>query len=55
MGLLFYKHDILTINVSALDPDTVRPFNLPVVANNTNIGLNAQAQLLAQAPAPVLR
>ena len=46
--LVYKPDDILTINVSALDPDTVRPFNLPVVANNTNIGLNAQAQLQVQ-------
>ena len=46
--LIYKPDDILTINVSALDPDTVRPFNLPVVANNTNIGLNAQAQLQVQ-------
>jgi polysaccharide export outer membrane protein len=46
--LVYKPDDILTINVSALDPDIVRPFNLPVVANNTNIGLNAQAQLQVQ-------
>ena len=46
--LVYKPDDILTINVSALDPDTVRPFNLPVIANNTNVGLNAQAQLQVQ-------
>jgi polysaccharide export outer membrane protein len=46
--LVYKPDDILTINVSALDPDIVRPFNLPVVANNTNVGLNAQAQLQVQ-------
>ena len=46
--LVYKPDDILTINVSALDPDTVRPFNLPLVANNTNVGLNAQAQLQVQ-------
>ena len=46
--LVYKPDDILTINVSALDPDTVRPFNLPVVANSTNVGLNAQAQLQVQ-------
>ena len=46
--LIYKPDDILTINVSALDPDTVRPFNLPVIANNTNDGLNAQAQLQVQ-------
>ena len=45
--LIYKPDDILTINVSALDPDTVRPFNLPVVSNNT-FGLNAQAQLQVQ-------
>ncbi|WP_178988418.1 polysaccharide biosynthesis/export family protein [Winogradskyella schleiferi] len=34
--LTYKPDDILTINVSALDPDTVRPFNLPTVSNNTN-------------------
>ena len=46
--LIYKPDDILTINVSALDPDTVRPFNLPVIANNTNVGLKAQAQLQVQ-------
>ncbi|WP_411895044.1 polysaccharide biosynthesis/export family protein [Winogradskyella sp. A2] len=46
--LVYKPDDILTINVSALDPDTVRPFNLPVVSNNTNVGLNAQANLQVQ-------
>ena len=46
--LIYKPDDIITINVSALDPDTVRPFNLPVVANSTNVGLNAQAQLQVQ-------
>lgn len=40
--LLYKPDDILTINVSALDPDTVRPFNLPVVSNNTGSITSAQ-------------
>ena len=34
--LLYKPDDILTINVSALNPETVKPFNLPVVQTNTN-------------------
>lgn len=33
--LIYKADDILSINVSALDPETVKPFNLPVVSNNT--------------------
>jgi len=40
--LIYKPDDILTINVSALDPDTVKPFNLPIVSNNTNDLLAAQ-------------
>ncbi|WP_179019436.1 polysaccharide biosynthesis/export family protein [Winogradskyella forsetii] len=36
LQLTYKPDDILTINVSALDPETVRPFNLPTVSNNTN-------------------
>ncbi|MCB0399863.1 MAG: polysaccharide biosynthesis/export family protein [Winogradskyella sp.] len=32
--IIYKPDDILTINVSALDPDTVKPFNLQVVSNN---------------------
>ncbi|WP_431157695.1 polysaccharide biosynthesis/export family protein [Winogradskyella poriferorum] len=46
--LVYKPDDILTINVSALDPETVRPFNLPVIANNAGAGLNAQANLQVQ-------
>lgn len=46
--LKYKPDDILTINVSALDPETVRPFNLPVISNNAGAGLNAQAQLQVQ-------
>ncbi|MDN3493731.1 polysaccharide biosynthesis/export family protein [Winogradskyella bathintestinalis] len=40
--LTYKPDDILTINVSALDPDTVRPFNLPTVSNNTSDLITAQ-------------
>lgn len=46
--LTYKPDDILTINVSALDPDTVRPFNLPVVSNNTTNLINAQGTLQQQ-------
>eukprot|EP01093_Parvamoeba_rugata_P004327 TRINITY_DN1602_c1_g1_i1.p1 TRINITY_DN1602_c1_g1~~TRINITY_DN1602_c1_g1_i1.p1 ORF type:complete len:267 (-),score=39.02 TRINITY_DN1602_c1_g1_i1:24-800(-) len=40
--LIYKPDDILTINVSALDPDTVKPFNLPIVSNNTSDLRSAQ-------------
>lgn len=46
--LIYKPDDILTINVSALDPDTVRPFNLPVVSNNTSNIISAQGALQQQ-------
>ncbi len=46
--LLYKPDDILTINVSALDPDTVKPFNLPVVASNTNDVMSAQGGMQLQ-------
>lgn len=46
--LIYKPDDILIINVSALDPDTVRPFNLPVVANNTGDILSSQGALQQQ-------
>jgi polysaccharide export outer membrane protein len=46
--IIYKPDDILTINVSALDPDTVKPFNLPVVANNTGGVASAQAGLTLQ-------
>lgn len=46
--LTYKPDDILTINVSALDPDTVRPFNLPVVSNNTTDLRSAQGALQQQ-------
>jgi len=44
--IIYKPDDILTINVSALDPDTVKPFNLQIVSNNdTNlISANGQRQ-----------
>ena len=41
---IYKPDDILTINVSALDPDTVKPFNLMVVSNNDTNLLNAGGQ-----------
>ncbi|WP_458626684.1 polysaccharide biosynthesis/export family protein [Winogradskyella sp. PC D3.3] len=46
--LTYKPDDILTINVSALDPDTVRPFNLPIVSNNTSDLTSAQGTLQQQ-------
>jgi polysaccharide export outer membrane protein len=46
--LIYKPDDILTINVSALDPDTVRPFNLALVSNNSNDSRNAQSGLRQQ-------
>ncbi|MBC2844978.1 polysaccharide biosynthesis/export family protein [Winogradskyella flava] len=37
--LIYKPDDILVINVSALDPETVKPFNLPVVINNGGTNL----------------
>jgi len=34
--LIYKTDDILAINVAALDPETVQPFNLTVAANNSN-------------------
>ncbi|MDY2586665.1 polysaccharide biosynthesis/export family protein [Winogradskyella aquimaris] len=42
--IIYKPDDILTINVSALDPDTVRPFNLQVVSNNDSNLLNANGR-----------
>ncbi len=42
--IIYKPDDILTINVSALDPDTVKPFNLMVVSNNDTNLLNAGGQ-----------
>jgi polysaccharide export outer membrane protein len=43
-----YKpNDLLTINVSALDPETVKPFNLPVITNSDN-ALNVRGDIRLQ-------
>ncbi|MUU77198.1 polysaccharide biosynthesis/export family protein [Winogradskyella endarachnes] len=46
--LTYKPDDLLIINVSALDPDTVRPFNLPVISNNTSDIGSAQGTLQQQ-------
>ena len=45
--LIYKPNDLLTINVSGLDPDAVRPFNLPVVAYSNSV-LSAQGNLKMQ-------
>ncbi|WP_296317525.1 polysaccharide biosynthesis/export family protein [Winogradskyella sp. UBA3174] len=45
--LIYKPDDILTINVSALDPETVIPFTLPVVSNNLG-GIGAQGAIQQQ-------
>jgi len=32
--IVYKPNDLITINVSALDPETVKPFNLPVITNS---------------------
>ncbi|MFP4846813.1 polysaccharide biosynthesis/export family protein [Winogradskyella sp. PE311] len=46
--IIYKPDDLLTINVSALDPDTVKPFNLPVVANNSGSVTSAQGAVQVQ-------
>jgi len=44
--LVYKPDDLLTINVSAADQDAASPFNLPIVANNTNaIGAQSAPQM----------
>lgn len=45
--LIYKTDDILAINVAALDPETVRPFNLTVAANNSGnlLGIQGNQQL----------
>ena len=43
----FKPSDLLTIDVSSIEPDAVRPFNLPAVAYNSSI-LNAGTNLRMQ-------
>ena len=45
--IIYKTDDLLTIDVSALDPDAARPFNLPVVTYSDNI-LLAQGSLKMQ-------
>ncbi|WP_299782678.1 polysaccharide biosynthesis/export family protein [uncultured Formosa sp.] len=44
----FKPDDLLTIDVSAIDPDAARPFNLPAVSYNTNSVDLAQGTLKMQ-------
>ncbi|WP_159023889.1 polysaccharide biosynthesis/export family protein [Formosa sp. L2A11] len=44
----FKPDDLLTIDVSAIDPDAARPFNLPAVSYNTNAVDFAQGTLKMQ-------
>ncbi|WP_369994876.1 polysaccharide biosynthesis/export family protein [Winogradskyella sp.] len=46
--LIYKPDDILTINVAALDPDTVRPFNLSLVSGGTTDVVNARGGLQQQ-------
>ncbi|GAB5563269.1 MAG: polysaccharide biosynthesis/export family protein [Winogradskyella sp.] len=46
--IIYKPDDILTINVSAFDPQTVSAFNLPVVANDLSGGLQAQGNFQQQ-------
>lgn len=43
----FKSDDLLTIDVSALEPDAARPFNLPAVSYNASV-INAQGNLKMQ-------
>ncbi len=45
--LIYKTDDLLTIDVSALDPDAVRPFNLPAVSYNADV-ISAQGNLKMQ-------
>jgi len=45
--LTYKPNDLLTIVVSGLDPEAVKPFNLPVIANNTSL-IRAQGELKMQ-------
>ncbi len=46
--LKYQTDDLLTIDVSALDPDAVRPFNLPAVSYNASSVISAQGNLKMQ-------
>jgi len=45
--LIYKPNDLLTIVVSGLDPEAVKPFNLPVIANNNTL-IKAQGELKMQ-------
>lgn len=45
--LIYKPNDLLTIVVSGLDPEAVKPFNLPVIANNNSL-IRAQGELKMQ-------
>jgi len=45
--LAYKPNDLLTIVVSGLDPEAVKPFNLPVIANNNSL-IKAQGELKMQ-------
>ena len=45
--LIYKPNDLLTINVSGLDPDAVKPFNLPVVAYSNSV-ISAEGNLKMQ-------
>jgi polysaccharide export outer membrane protein len=45
--LTYKPNDLLTIVVSGLDPEAVKPFNLPVIANNSSL-IRAQGELKMQ-------
>lgn len=44
----FKPDDLLTIDVSALDPDAARPFNLPAVSYNSSSVISARGELKMQ-------
>ncbi|WP_353777542.1 polysaccharide biosynthesis/export family protein [Winogradskyella sp. 3972H.M.0a.05] len=46
--ITYRSDDLLTIDVSALDPDAVRPFNLPAVSYNASNIVSAQGNLRMQ-------
>lgn len=46
--LVYQPDDMLTIDVTALDPETVKPFNLNAVPYNTDSSINASTNLRMQ-------
>jgi polysaccharide export outer membrane protein len=47
--LVYQPNDLITIDVNAADPETVRPFQLPPITWNENSFINAQGTLRMQA------